>query len=50
MCLSGHLLRPELRDWSSLLLLHKIHCGVVSVEKDKFLTPAHSLKITKSIL
>ena len=36
------------RDWSSLLLFHKIHSGAVSVEKDKYLTPAHSLKSTRS--
>ena len=32
------------RDRSSLLLFHKIHSGAVSIEKDKYLTPAHSLK------
>ena len=42
MCLSGHLLRPE--GIGSPLLFHKIHCGAVSIEKDKYLTPAHSLK------
>ena len=26
-------------DRSSLLLFHKIHCGAVSIEKDKYLTP-----------
>ena len=36
------------RDWSSLLLFHKIHSGAVSLEKDKYLTPAHSLKSTRS--
>ena len=36
------------RDQSSLLLFHKIHSGAVSVEKDKYLTPAHSLKSTRS--
>ena len=36
------------RDQSSLLLFHKIHSGAVSVEKDKTLTHAHSLKSTKS--
>ena len=36
------------RDQSSLLLFHKIHCGAVSIEKDKYMTPAHSLKITRS--
>ena len=34
------------RDRSSLLLFHKIHFGAVSIEKDKYLTPAHSLKST----
>ena len=33
---------------SSLLLFHKIHCGAVSIEKDKYMTPAHSLKTTRS--
>ena len=28
------------RDQSSLLLFHKIHCGAVSIDKDKDLTPA----------
>ena len=37
------------RDRSSLLLFHKIHSGTVSVEKDKYLTPAHSLKSTRDI-
>ena len=36
------------RDPSSLLLFHKIHCGAVSIEKDKYMTPAHSLKTTRS--
>ena len=36
------------RDRSTLLLFHKIHSGAVSIEKDKYLTPAHSLKITRS--
>ena len=35
------------RDRSSLLLFHKIHSGAVSIEKDKYLTPAHSLKSTR---
>ena len=42
MSLNGH------RDRSSLLLFHKIHSGAVSIEKDKYLTPAHSLKSTRS--
>ena len=36
------------RDPSSLLLFHKIHCGAVYIEKDKYMTPAHSLKTTRS--
>ena len=36
------------RDLSSLLLFHKIHCGAASIEKDKYMTPAHSLKTTRS--
>ena len=35
------------RDRSSLLLFHKIHCGAVSIEKDKYMTPANSLKTTR---
>ena len=44
MTLSGRLLRPV--RIGPLLLYHKIHSGAVSVEKDKYLTPAHSLKVT----
>ena len=36
------------RDRSSLFLFHKIHSGVVPIEKDKYLTPAHSLKSTRA--
>ena len=36
------------RDQSSMLLFHKIHCRAVSIEKDKYMTPAHSLKTTRS--
>ena len=36
------------RDQSSLLLFNKIHSGAVSIEKDKYLTPARSLKSTRS--
>ena len=36
------------RDQSSLLLFHKIHCGAVSIEKDKYRTPALILKTTRS--
>ena len=47
----GELEWPSLearRDQSSLLLFHKLHCGAVSIEKDKNMTPAHSLKIARS--
>ena len=47
----GELEWPSLearRDNSALLLFHKIHCGAVSIEKDKYMTPAHSLKSTRS--
>ena len=33
-------------DQSALLLHHKIHCGTVTIDKDKYLTPAYSLKAT----
>ena len=36
------------RDRSSLLLFQKIHSGTVSIGKDKYLTPAHSLKSTRA--
>ena len=36
------------RDQSSLFLFHKIHCGAVVIEKDKYMTPAHRLKTTRS--
>ena len=36
------------RDQSSLLLFHKINCGAVSNEKDKYITPAQSLKTARS--
>ena len=36
------------RDRSSLLLFHKIHSGDVSIEKDKYLTTAHSLKSARA--
>ena len=47
----GELVWPSLearRNRSSLLLFHKIHSGAVSIEKDKYLTPAHSLKSTRA--
>ena len=36
------------RPASFLYIFHKIHCGTVSIEKDKYLTPAHSFKSTRS--
>ena len=37
------------RDQSSLFLFHKIHCGAVFIERDKYnMTPAHRLKSTRS--
>ena len=36
------------RDQASLLLFHKIHCGSVSIEEDKYMALAHSLKTTRS--
>ena len=36
------------RDRSSLLLFHKRHSGAESIAKDKYLTPAHSLKSTRA--
>ena len=38
----------EARRDQSLILFHKIHCGAVYIEKDKYMTPAHSLKTTRS--
>ena len=36
------------RDRYSLFLFHKIHSGAVSIEKDKYLATAHSLKSTRA--
>ena len=36
------------RDQSALLLFHKIDCGAVFIEKDKYMTPAHSSKTSRS--
>ena len=36
------------KDQSSLLFFHKIHCGVMSIERDTYMTPARSLKSTRS--
>ena len=32
------------RDQSSLLFFHKIHCGTMSIDKDKYLTPSQSTR------
>ena len=36
------------RDQSSLLFFHKIHCGAMSIDKDKYLTPSQSTRSTRS--
>ena len=36
------------RDQSSLLFFHKIHCGIMSIDKDKYLTPSQSTRSTRS--
>ena len=43
MSLNGQLFRP-----GGTSLFDKIHCGAVSIENDKYLTPAHSSKTTRS--
>ena len=35
-------------DQSSLFFFHKIHCGTMSVDKDKYLTPSQSTISTRS--
>ena len=35
------------RDQSSLLFFHKIHCGTMSIDKDKYLTPSQSTRSTR---
>ena len=35
-------------DQSALPRLHKIYCGAVSIEKDKYMAISHSLKTTRS--
>ena len=42
---------PTLAAWgdqSSLLFLHKIHCGTVSIDKDKYLTPSQRTRSARS--
>ena len=36
------------RDQSSLLFFHKIHCGTMSIDKDKYLTLSQSTRSTRS--
>ena len=36
------------RDQSPLLFFHKIHCGTMSIDKDKYLTPSQSTRSTRS--
>ena len=42
--------RPSLeaRRNQPCLLFSKIYCSAVFIEKDKYLTPAHSSKVTRS--
>ena len=47
MSCNGQLWRPR-RDQSSLLFFHKIHCGTMSIDKDKYLTPSQSTRSTRS--
>ena len=41
MSLNGHL------NWSSFLLFHRVHCGAVSIEKDKNLNQPTVRKFQK---
>ena len=36
------------RDQSSLLFFHKIYCGTMSIDKDKYLTLSQSTRSTRS--
>ena len=36
------------RDQSSLLSFHKIHCGIMSIDKDKYLTPSQRTRSTRA--
>ena len=36
------------RDQSSLPFFHKIHCGTMSIDKDKYLTLSQSTRSTRS--
>ena len=55
MSLNGHLLRPggtspPCFSFTRFIVEQSLlkHCGAVSIEKDKYTTPAHSLKTTRS--
>ena len=37
------------RDQSSLHFFHKIHCGIMSIDKDKYLTPSQRTRSTRSL-
>ena len=45
---NGQLWRPQRRDQSSLLCVLKIHCGTISIDKDKYLTPSQKTRSTRS--
>ena len=34
-------------DQFSLLFFHKIHCGIMSIDEDKYLTPSQSTRSTR---
>ena len=36
------------RDQSSLFFFHKIHCGIMSIDKDKYLTPSQRARSIRS--
>ena len=36
------------RDQSSLLFFHKIHCGIMPIDKDKYLTISHRTRSTRA--
>ena len=47
MSCNGQLWRPE--GISPLcFFFHKIHCGTMSIDKDKYLTPSQSTRCTRS--
>ena len=37
------------RDQSSLLFSHKIHCGSMSIDKDKYLIPSQSIGVLRRL-